>query len=145
MKQSGGFIWVDSEPGQGATFRVFLPRTDEAMAAEVPAPKKRSAVGTETVLLVEDEESVRLLSRALLEHLGYRVIEAADAEQAARLVGAYTAPIHLLLSDVVMPGESGPELYQRLKPSRPASAVDYVTKPFGREMLLQALRRATPA
>jgi PAS domain S-box-containing protein len=126
VKQSGGFLLVDSEPGRGATFTIYLPRIEGAVAREaVASTRVRPVTGTETVLLVEDEEHVRMLARALLDRNGYHVIEAADAEKAAGL--AQRDDIDLLLTDVVMPGQSGPELFARLKPLHPKMKVLYVS------------------
>ena len=128
VKQSGGSIWVYGEPGEGAIFKVYLPRTDQPAAVDAVAlPTQSSLDGTETILLVEDEEAVRLLSRALLERRGYRVIAAADADQAIRLAAAEAGPIELLLSDVVMPGQSGPQLFEHLAPLRPLMRVLYLS------------------
>ena len=129
VKQSGGSIWVYSEPGQGATFKIYLPRTDQpvtpdaVVASVVPTPLR----GSETILLVEDEETVRMLSLAILERQGYRVLVAADAHQAMSIAEREDAPIGLLVTDVVMPGESGPELYVRLGPRRPEMRVLFLS------------------
>ena len=121
VKQSDGFICLESEPNCGATFTVYLPKTTEATAHDVPAPQeRRMATGTETILLVEDEEAVRLLTLALLERHGYHTLTAVDAEDAIRLAEAEGGPIHLLLADVILPGQDGPALYRILKASRPA-------------------------
>lgn len=127
VKQSGGSIWVYSEPGQGTTFKMYMPRTDQPVEADIAAAPRTPLTGSETILLVEDEEAVRLLSRALLERQGYRVLEAGDAEEATRVAGAEPGAIDLLVTDVVMPGLSGPELFQRLSPVRPSMRVLYLS------------------
>ncbi len=127
VKQSGGYITVTSQPEQGACFRIYLPRvasTAEA-AAETPAPVP--AGGGETVLLVEDEPSVRRLNRRALETAGYTVLEAADGAEAVTLAAGFEAPIHLLLTDVVMPGLNGLDLAKRLKAHRPSLQVVYTS------------------
>jgi two-component system cell cycle sensor histidine kinase/response regulator CckA len=126
VSQSRGAIWAESEPGQGTTFRIYLPRTDEIKSAEIPASASEpSTTGDETILLVEDDETVRELSRALLERRGYRVISAVDAAEAMALAASEAGTIHLLLTDVVLPGASGPELAQLLQPLRPLIKVLY--------------------
>jgi CheY-like chemotaxis protein len=127
VKQSGGHIAVYSEVGRGSCFKVYLPRaTGEAqpLAAEQPAGSLR---GTETVLLVEDDDVVRSLAQRVLADHGYRVLEAADGEQALALCQHYAGPVHLLVTDVVMPRMSGPELAQRLAANRPQTQVLYVS------------------
>jgi hypothetical protein len=112
VRQSGGFIAVDSEPDRGTRFRIYLPRA-EAPVAEAPrAPLALVSTtnGAGTVLVVEDEAGVRHLARDVLRRSGYRVLEAADGAEALRLVAAQQGPIDLLLTDVVMPGMSGAEL-----------------------------------
>ncbi|HEY8483458.1 MAG TPA: response regulator, partial [Longimicrobiales bacterium] len=128
---SGGYIWVYSEPGQGTTFEVYLPRV-EAVAEEPetprPHPEPHAAPGgSEVVLLVEDEEAVRALVRKVLQRNGYRVLEAAEWSEALAIFHSYEGPIHLLLTDVVMPELSGRELAERLSQLRPEMKVLFMS------------------
>jgi PAS domain S-box-containing protein len=129
VKQSGGFIWVDSEPSQGAAFRIFLPRVDEAAPAveRVVRTVEPRAVGTETILLVEDEDAVRAVARESLRRQGYAVLEAPDAESALKVSGGFAGRIELLLTDVVMPGLSGRVLADRLATQRPDTKVLFMS------------------
>ncbi len=131
VKQSGGYIWVDSEPGKGTTFKIYLPRVAEAveMPAEVVAASQSVATepGTETILVVEDEANLRYLARQFLEKQGYRVIEAADGAVALQIAVAHEGIIHLLLTDVIMPGMNGRELAQRVSEIRPNTKVLYMS------------------
>jgi PAS domain S-box-containing protein len=128
VKQSGGYIWAYSEPGRGATFKVYLPRVEEAVATVEPrALSAESQRGSETILLVEDEAGVRMLARTVLEAKGYTVLEARHSEEALALSGQHAGPIHLMVSDVVMPGMSGRELAERVKSARPNMKVLYVS------------------
>ncbi len=128
VKQSGGFIWAHSEPGKGATFKVYLPRVEKNVTPLQGEVRWAAAPqGSETLLLVEDEDSVRGLARRILEGRGYRVLEAEDAQQALEVADAFAEPIHLLLTDLVMPGLSGRELAERLQPERPDMKVLYMS------------------
>ena len=120
VKQNGGIINAYSEPGLGTTFRVYLPRVRED-AAEAAADGGESLPegGTETLLLVEDEEQILHLASRILGDRGYRVLSASSPEEACRIVERHTGPIHLLLSDVVMPGMNGKELQERIEKMRP--------------------------
>ncbi len=115
VKQSGGYIWVYSEPGRGTTFKIYLPRVDaQAEALEPRSPLQESLQGTETILLVEDEERVRRLARTILAGHGYSVLEAPNGAEALRISEQRGGAIHLLVTDVVMPGMSGGELASQL-------------------------------
>jgi len=127
VKQSGGYVWVYSEPGRGTTFKIYLPRVDAAPDTVLPAREPATVTGTETILLAEDDAVLRPLARGLLEKLGYKVLDGADAEEALEAARQYTEVIHLLLTDVVMPGASGRELARQLEKTRPATKVLYVS------------------
>ena len=128
VKQSGGFIWVYSELGKGSTFRVYLPRTEDS--GDVP-DKTVSPVedlrGEKTILLVEDDESIRRLAAEILGLYGYAVLPAGDGEEALQLAGAHEGEISLLLTDVVMPRMGGRELYDRIRRQRPKIKVLYMS------------------
>ena len=128
VKQSGGYVFVQSELGHGTAFTIYLPRVDEP--CDVPGlsqPSPSSAGGSETIMLVEDEESVRQLVRETLESRGYRVLEAANGQTALALAAEHKYDLHLVITDVVMPGLSGHELAQQLLTVRPALKVLYLS------------------
>jgi CheY-like chemotaxis protein len=131
VKQSGGYIWVYSEAGKGTTFKVYLPRVAETVETPakvvVAAESAATDPGTETVLLVEDETNLRYLARQFLEKQGYRVVEAADGAAAIQIAVAHEGVIHLLLTDVIMPGMNGRELAQRISEIRPNVKVLYMS------------------
>jgi two-component system, cell cycle sensor histidine kinase and response regulator CckA len=128
VKQSGGSIEVESEPGQGTRFRVYLPRVDEALDQAPPAPSGPvSAGGYETILLVEDDGDVRELALETLTGHGYVVIPAGGAAEALALAAGHREPIHLLVTDVVMPQISGRGLAERLTPDRGEMRILYMS------------------
>jgi two-component system cell cycle sensor histidine kinase/response regulator CckA len=116
VKQSNGNIWVYSEPGKGTTFKIYLPRVDETQeASKENEVKEEITAGRENVLIVEDDESVRKMAVLVLEKKGYTVLEAKDGNEALLLCKARKEPIHLILTDVVMPGMSGRQLVDGLR------------------------------
>ncbi len=128
VRQNGGWIWVYSEPDQGTVFKIYFPRvTSGVTQREAAAPPARSFRGRETVLVVEDQEDVRNLAREVLESYGYLVLVAGRGADALLLAENYRGPIHLMLTDVVMPGMTGKELAARMKSQRPATKVLYMS------------------
>jgi PAS domain S-box-containing protein len=129
VEQSGGRIFLHTEPGQGATFRIYLPAVPQPLGPP-PAPDQADLSahrGTETILLVEDQPNVRNLARSLLARLGYNVLEASNGDEALALAQQGSAHIHLLLTDLVMPGMSGSELAARLAAIRPGLRTLYMS------------------
>ena len=115
VKQSGGYVWVFSDLGKGTSFKVYLPRAEEdTEVLKQPSLDDTPGVGTETILVVDDEEAVRLLTRRILEDARYRVFDAPNSQQAEELFERHPNVFNLLLTDVVMPGSSGPKLFERL-------------------------------
>ena len=167
VKQSGGHVAVESELGKGAAFRVYLPMTERA-AEPTPARAASLSVrgGSETILLLEDDAALRSLAHEILERAGYTVLPAAGPEEALGVVSSHSGPIELLISDVIMPGMSGPEFAGQLASLRPQTRVLYMSgytdeaiarhgvldagvrlllKPFTSEALLREVRAALNA
>jgi CheY-like chemotaxis protein len=127
VKQSGGNIWVYSEVGRGTTFKIYLPRIDEPLDATTARKPSASARGTETILRVEDDKAVRLLARRILERNGYTVLEASEGTKAIDLVKDYEGPIHLLMTDVVMPHMGGRAVAEAVTSLCPGVKVLYLS------------------
>ncbi|MDJ0764448.1 MAG: ATP-binding protein [Myxococcota bacterium] len=128
VKQHGGYVWAYSEPGYGTTFKIYLPRIDAAAQTNgLFSREPETAYGTETVLVVEDEEAVRRLICKILDKQGYQVIEADTTDDAVVLAAHHPSRIHLLLTDIVMPGMNGKELYERVATLRPDIKVLYMS------------------
>jgi signal transduction histidine kinase len=164
IKQSGGFIWVESAIGKGTTFEIFLPRSTKAATLPGETQKEKPiAGGKETILVVEDEPGVRNLASEFLKAGGYHILEAAEGADALNAVKAHVGKIEILLTDMVMPGMSGAELAETLKKIRPEIRVIYMSgyaefsgkngertpesarvlqKPFTRTTLLEKVREA---
>ncbi len=155
VKQSGGHIFVDSAPGQGATFSIYLPVTQDAQTAQPASTVGVDDSGTETILLVEDEGEVRRVLHQILVGKGYRVIQAESGDEALAMSRMFRGTIHLVLTDVTMPRMKGPELASRLVHDRPGTRVVYMSgyndeslpeeetilqKPFSASVLTQTLR-----
>ena len=163
IKQSDGYIWAYSEPGMGTTFKTYLPRVDEDAQGYSRSDRMEENVqGTETILLAEDEEMVRKFARELLESGGYKVLESENGDVALSICEQNQEPIHLLITDVIMPEMSGRELAERLSHSRPEVKVlymsgytddaivhhgrldegtNFIQKPFAPDALLQKVRK----
>jgi PAS domain S-box-containing protein len=127
VKQSGGYIWVYSEPGRGTTFKIYLPRVEEPVESAPTSRPMGTLAGTETIVFAEDDAMLRPLSKGMLEKLGYTVLAAEDARQALELVRHHSGEIHLLVSDVVMPGKSGLDLARELEAVRPGLRVLFMS------------------
>jgi two-component system, cell cycle sensor histidine kinase and response regulator CckA len=128
VKQHGGNIWVYSEPGKGTTFKIYLPVADPSKAEEKARPEAAQDLnGFETVLIVEDNDQVRRLAKSVLSRKGYRVLDAKDGGEALETLGGHDGPIHLLLSDVVLPGMNGKKLYEKALAMRPSLKVLYMS------------------
>jgi PAS domain S-box-containing protein len=164
IRQNGGHIWVDSEPGQGTVFEIYLPRTEEARAQDeaLQLDQAPSMIrGSETILVVEDEDAVRDLAAHILRMHGYHVLAAGSGPEAIRLCMDHDAPIHLLLTDVIMPEMNGKELAKQIESQRPGlqvlfmsgyshdvishyrvleNGIHFLAKPFTLETLAQKVR-----
>jgi PAS domain S-box-containing protein len=140
VKQSEGFIWVSSEPGRGARFEVYLPRVAGEPEGPRAAPPSELEGGSETVLLVEDEEGVRCIVSEMLEWYGYEVLRANGASEAVALARNHEGPIHLLLTDVVMPRLSGRALRDEISTHRPQIPVLYISGYAGEDRTRELLK-----
>jgi two-component system cell cycle sensor histidine kinase/response regulator CckA len=127
VKQAGGVIDVDTQPGHGTSFKIYWPRCKEPVSVSDAKPAQAGAAGKEIILLVEDEDGVRHLARHILEQAGYIVLEAQDGEHACTICTEHKGPIHLLVSDVVMPKMSGGKLYKHLSTLYPGLKVLFVS------------------
>jgi CheY-like chemotaxis protein len=127
VRQSGGFMWVYSETGIGSSFKIYLPRAEAAVETRSRRATIAPTGGAETILLVEDEELVRKASARILEGHGYHVLAASQGKEALQIAWQYTDDIHLLLTDVVMPGINGRELFEQLAEVHPETAVAYMS------------------
>jgi two-component system, cell cycle sensor histidine kinase and response regulator CckA len=128
VKQSGGYVWVDSEPGKGAAFQIFLPRVQEVSQPLITTGYSGEILrGSETILLVEDAEPLRKLAASFLTTHGFQVLSAPDGEQALKIAEAHGGAIQLLVTDVIMPGQNGRVLAERLVASYPAIKVLYIS------------------
>jgi CheY-like chemotaxis protein len=166
VKQSGGYVWVESEVGMGTTFKIYLPRVDDiATRAQEEKPGSLQR-GAETVLLVEDEASLRGLLHEALETNGYSVLVARDGAEAVQIAEAHVGPIQIMVTDVIMPGLTGPQIVDLVAPIHPKMRVLYISgysgepitrhgligpgraflsKPFGPETLLRKVRESLDA
>jgi PAS domain S-box-containing protein len=164
VEQSGGFISLDSQPGHGARFSVYLPPTAETAIADEPNVASDAVLtGSESILVVEDEQAVRSLARVILAKAGYQVFDAPDPASAAEVFSRHADSIDLVLTDVIMPGSTGPSLFSRLAADRPhlkvlymsgyaneavlqragiTSGIDFLQKPFSSDALLRKVRDA---
>jgi CheY-like chemotaxis protein len=123
VKQSGGFVWVYSELGKGTTFKVYLPKSVEAQSSLKSTPSRNRKVGSETILLVEDDDEVRSVATRILRRNGYRVLEAGNGAEALRVCEEEDEPVDLIVTDIVMPEMNGSELAQKIREKQPDARI----------------------
>ncbi len=145
VKQSGGYIWVYSELGHGTTFKIYLPRIEEELEEVTEQPQEAARHGSSTILLVEDDEALRELATRILRQHGYTVLPASGGAEAELLCRRFEGTIHLLLSDVVMPGMSGAKLARRLRRQRPDIRVLFISGYTDNAILQHGILKSTTA
>jgi PAS domain S-box-containing protein len=146
VKQSGGTVELSSQLGRGTSVRIYLPRVDRAAAAVEPeAPRRTRVRGAETILLVEDDDMLRTLVRETMESAGYRILEASGPLEASAIAASRRGAIHLLITDVIMPGASGPDLAKELLSRSPGMKVLYMSGHSDSAILRSGLRRTEAA
>jgi len=168
VKQSDGFVWVESAPGKGARFEIYLPQSAKSvLEADLEAASDPSPGGNETILVVEDEEGVRQLAATFLAEKGYQVLQASNGAEALEVAARHSGAIHLALSDMVMPRMNGQEMAEELKRVRPETKFLFMTgytefpgkrgaekenadvavmqKPFSKQSLLKKVRETLTA
>jgi CheY-like chemotaxis protein len=133
-QHAGGHIEVDSEPKKGTTFRIYLPQVDEPVTETRRAAVSEPAGGDETILLAEDESGIRAMTRAYLKSLGYRVLEAANGSEAIARSLEYAGPIHLVLTDLMMPGSRGDDAVKMIRAQRPEVKAVFMSGHVGKEV-----------
>jgi len=139
VKQSEGYVWAHSEPGQGTTFEIYLPAEPDGPSAVAEPQAPLGAMAGEVVLIVEDEEPVRSMTARLLEGEGYEVLQAADGREALEIVERASGRLDLVITDVAMPAMSGRELADRLKRRRPGLPVLFMSGYTDDEMMRRGL------
>jgi len=142
VKQSGGELHVASTPGKGTSFTIYFPQVSTTGAVEVASTAPRSSTGSETILVVEDQPSLRELVRRILQQKGYRVLEAPDGEEAIRVAESSTRPIHLVITDVVMPGINARAMAERIRGTWPTVRVLFMSGYHDDDVMLRSLANA---
>jgi CheY-like chemotaxis protein len=142
VKQSGGELHVATAPGKGTSFTIYFPQVSTSAPVEPERTSPRNATGSETILVVEDQPSLRELVRRVLEQQGYRVLEAPNGEQAVRVAESTTRPIQLVITDVVMPGMNARAMAERIRGVWPTVRVLYMSGYHDDDVMLQSLANA---
>jgi CheY-like chemotaxis protein len=146
INQSSGYILVESAPSHGTTFQIYFPAMEgDALREEIDVPQGIAARGVETILLVEDEPSVRLIAQRILERQGYVVLLASDGAEARAISAAFDSTIHLVISDAVMPGMTGAEVVRHLQEARPGLKALFMSGYTDDEILRRGIVSSTAA